>query len=291
MSDRYHTLILVPHTRAKLRKWRVSSVHLKLAGAALIAAMIAASIGIWYSLERTSASGALDRLESENAELRRTNEAFETSIRRLEQQLSAYEDRTRKLSIATGIESHSGAGGGIGGDTAAGYETYESYLGSMEVRAGRIQDQLDRVENEVEARTARIAATPTVAPVRGILTCGFGYRRDPFTGRPAFHPAIDISAPMGQPVSAPADGIVLATGAQGGLGKSISVSHGFGLATRYGHLSGIAVRPGQLIKRGETIGYVGNTGRSTGVHLHYEVHVDGAPVDPLNYILADDLAR
>ncbi len=290
MPDRYHTVILVPHARAKMHKWRVSSRRLRLCLATFALALVASGASLWYYLHRATAGHDVQRLQLENETLRQANLSFDSTIRRLQQQISLYEDRTRKLALAAGIDTLTATEqAGIGGDLAAGSDSYESYLESVEIRAGQIGHQLDEVQQRMESQQERIAATPTISPVKGILTCGFGYRRDPFTGRSAFHPALDISAPAGYPVAAPADGIVLGTGPHGGLGKAIFVSHGYGLTTRYGHLSQIGVRPGQRVKRGETIGAVGNSGRATGYHLHYEVHVDGTPVDPLNYILAEDL--
>lgn len=292
MPDRYHTVILLPHARAKMHKWRVSSRQLAIGLACLTLAVAASGASLWYYLHRAAAGHDAQKLQQENETLRQANLSFDSSIRRLQQQLSLYEDRTRKLALAAGIDTLTAGGqAGIGGDLAVGGDSYESYLEAVEIRAGQIGHQLDVVQQRLESQQERIAATPTISPVRGILTCGFGYRRDPFTGRSAFHPALDISAPAGYPVAAPADGIVLDSGPQGGLGKAVFLSHGFGLTTRYGHLSRIAVRPGQRVKRGETIGAVGNSGRATGYHLHYEVHVDGTPVDPLNYILAEQLGR
>jgi murein DD-endopeptidase MepM/ murein hydrolase activator NlpD len=121
--------------------------------------------------------------------------------------------------------------------------------------------------------------------VRGILTDGFGGRSDPFTGESGTHNAIDVSSAVGQPVRAPADGIVVKSAWENGYGNVIYVSHGYGYSTRYGHLSAYAVHPGQRVKRGDILGYVGSTGRSTGPHLHYEVRLNNNPVNPLEYIL------
>ena len=130
-----------------------------------------------------------------------------------------------------------------------------------------------------------ISSTPAIAPVRGIVTSGFGYRRDPITGQRAFHSGIDISAPPGKPVKSAATGVVVKTEEYGGLGRAVYVAHGYGITTVYGHLSRISVTPGQKVERGDVVGLVGNTGRSTGYHLHYEVQVEGKSVNPLAYML------
>ena len=128
---------------------------------------------------------------------------------------------------------------------------------------------------------------PTVAPVRGIVTSGFGNRRDPFTGRLSFHEGLDIVAPTGKEVHATGDGIVTKAAMESGYGRVIYISHGFGVTTVFGHLSGWKVEQGQKVKRGQVIGFVGSSGRSTGNHLHYEVRVDGKSTNPIAYILDD----
>lgn len=125
---------------------------------------------------------------------------------------------------------------------------------------------------------------PSIWPVRGQVTAGFGERMDPFNGEEAFHAGLDISAPVGSEVEATADGIVLGAERDSGYGKSVLIDHGYGLTTRYGHMSRIYVVIGQEVKRGQIIGAVGSTGRSTGPHLHYEVRVHDAPVNPSRYL-------
>ncbi len=125
---------------------------------------------------------------------------------------------------------------------------------------------------------------PSLWPVRGQITAGFGQRLDPFSGEGVFHSGLDISAPYGTRVEASADGIVLQTGPESGYGNEIAVDHGYGLMTKYGHLSKILVVVGQEVKRGQIIGAVGMTGRTTGPHLHYEVYVNDTPVNPTKYL-------
>lgn len=130
-----------------------------------------------------------------------------------------------------------------------------------------------------------LAATPSMKPVRGWFTSRFGYRISPFTSRPVMHAGLDIAAAPGSPVAAPAEGVVSFAGYDSGYGKLVSIDHGYGVVTRYGHLSQLYVEVGQKIKRKDLIAAVGSTGRSTGPHLHFEVRVNGVPVDPMNYIL------
>lgn len=148
----------------------------------------------------------------------------------------------------------------------------------------REQSVLDLWESLSE-RQSLLNSTPNIRPAKGWFTSRFGYRVSPFTGRPALHTGLDVAAAPGSPVYAPADGIVTYAGYDEGYGKMITIDHGYGVSTRYGHNSQIYVQVGQKVSRWDVIASVGNTGRSTGPHLHYEVRVNGVPRDPAMYIL------
>ncbi len=130
----------------------------------------------------------------------------------------------------------------------------------------------------------RLAAAPNLWPVDGHITGSFGERIDPFNGEGAFHSGIDIASTYGSPVIAPADGVVTFAGPDAGYGRMVEISHGQGIKTRFAHLSGFTVVPGEQVHRGETIAYVGDSGRSTGPHLHYEVRINDTPVNPYKYL-------
>jgi len=130
----------------------------------------------------------------------------------------------------------------------------------------------------------RMAEAPTLWPVAGRITGSFGERIDPFNGEGAFHRGVDISTGFGSRILAPADGVVIFAGDMNGYGRLVEVDHGHGIITRYGHMSAFAVADGQRISRGQTIGYVGLSGRSTGPHLHYEVWVHNTPVNPYKFL-------
>lgn len=134
-------------------------------------------------------------------------------------------------------------------------------------------------------RQSLLAATPSIKPVQGWFTSKFGYRISPFTNRPTMHNGLDIAAAPGTSIYAPADGVVSFAGYDPGYGKLVSIDHGYGVVTRYGHTSQIFVEVGQRVHRRDMIAAVGNTGRSTGPHCHYEVRVNNVPVDPHNYVL------
>lgn len=134
-------------------------------------------------------------------------------------------------------------------------------------------------------RQSLLNATPNIKPAKGWITSRFGYRISPFTGKTALHAGLDIAAAPGSPVYAPADGVVVFASYDESYGKLITIDYGYGVVTRFGHLSQIYVQTGQRVSKWDVVGAVGNTGRSTGPHLHYEVRINGTAVDPINYIL------
>jgi murein DD-endopeptidase MepM/ murein hydrolase activator NlpD len=290
MDKRYSTVIFVPHARAKSRKLNVSH-RLLISIVSLITSSLCLStffsVQYFTSLSQTH---ELNKLRSENRELQTANEQFSRSVESLRTQLHTVEDKTRKLAIIAGISNLDEGNtqvGGVGGTRPSelGENPYRDDLDKMNFRSHRIATDLSVLEQKFVAQSQMLSSTPSIAPVRGILTDGFGGRSDPFTGEPGTHNAVDISSAVGQAVRAPADGIVVKAEWANGYGNVIYLSHGYGFSTRYGHLSAYAVRPGSRVKRGDIIGYVGSTGRSTGPHLHYEVRVNNNPVNPLEYIL------
>ncbi len=138
--------------------------------------------------------------------------------------------------------------------------------------------------NATTADWIKANSAPNLWPVEGQVTGSFGERIDPFNGEGAFHSGVDIGSSYGKQIVAPADGVVTVTETMGGYGKAIMIDHGNGISTRYGHLSGFAVTAGQRVRRGDVIGFVGESGRSTGPHLHYEVRINNTPVNPYKYL-------
>ena len=290
MPRQHHTIILVPHAHAKLRKWRVTNLQIGLVAGSFLLLTLIGAFFVWSHFSAKTNPVEIARLRSENEKLRNVNQEFESSIRTLQDQLTSYEDRTRQLAIVAGIAALGDSGSadtaeaGIGGGTPVDEVGVEDIPG-MASRMKQMDGTLTAVATRLQQRARWISQTPAITPVKGIFTSGFGSRSDPLTHGHGNHQGVDIAAAPGQPVRASADGIVMRASNIGGLGNAIFVAHGYGITTRYGHLSKIEVRPGQRVKRGDVIGRVGNTGRSTGYHLHYEVRQDGDPVNPLVYML------
>jgi len=150
--------------------------------------------------------------------------------------------------------------------------------------AASVGISLGMTRNATTADWVRANSAPNLWPVDGQVTASFGERIDPFNGEGAFHSGVDIGSGYGHAIIAPADGVITFADFMGGYGKLIMMDHGHGISTRYGHLSGFAVTAGQQVHRGDTIGYVGLSGRSTGPHLHYEVRINDTPVNPYKYL-------
>lgn len=307
---REHTIIFVPHARAKFRKWRFTTLQASLLIGTLATLTLGGVVATILYFDTTFDRRQLVEIQQENAELRQVNKGFERSIRDFGGKLDEYQRQIQKLAIVAGVSELSPASdGGIGGplsieagmlsgtgetpvdgfgpgaEAGAGRDPMEGSLALLETWADDLGHDMTVLQERFDERRLRISRTPAITPVKGLLTSGFGYRTDPFTKGRTFHGGIDIVAPRGKEVKTTGDGFVIKTGRVQGLGNAVYVAHGYGITTRYGHLMKSTVEEGQRVKRGEVVGLVGNTGRSTGYHVHYEVRIDGRPMDPLGYIL------
>jgi len=261
-------------SRSSIRRFSVHRRWVKASALAATLVFCAAAYGV-YGLTQQAMHA---RIEEENNRLRLENERQRQKLRKLENRVDAIEDATRRLSETPGVSREEGGAGARGAGGPA-LKLDDAAIEEVEARAARLEENLRTFE---EALRDRI---PSIWPVEGGLSDGFGVRGNPFGGGPSeFHPGQDITAPPGTPVVASADGTVVQAGWQSGYGQEVVVDHGHGLTTRYGHLSKIEVALGQTIKRGEELGQVGSTGRSTGPHLHYEVRIDDVAVSPLHYL-------
>ncbi|MFQ5790202.1 MAG: M23 family metallopeptidase [Acidobacteriota bacterium] len=294
MARRSYTVILAPHAGAKFRKIHFSRLSLALiaigGGLGLLVSGALAFHYVRFHRELTE----LRRLRTLNAELRRQNLDYEVSVEHLNGRVSALQDFVKKLSVMAGLDTTlpGDSAGGIGGPASDDYvsssSAYQRARESLDQMAGdlaSLEEKSRVLERFYEQHSLMLASTPSIWPVRGYLSSPYGMRRDPFTGQREFHPGIDISTPIGRPVVATADGIVLYASRRGSYGKVIVIDHNFGMMTRYAHLSRFNVRAGKRVKRGDVVGYVGNTGRSNAPHLHYEVWSPNGLDHPLNYIL------
>jgi murein DD-endopeptidase MepM/ murein hydrolase activator NlpD len=237
------------------------------------------------------------RLEEENGSYRAATGALTTQIQSLENVIDDLGSRAtldpaqaRAMQKLPAVVKARAAGGAQTSSAAVAavlptaLTSPEDTFGVLRDLLGGLESRLRNVRDDVERRQALAAATPSIWPALGWVTGWFGNRSDPFTGEAGFHQGIDISLDKGQPVYATADGIVEAASYTGDYGNLIILRHDFGLTTRYGHLSGYAVKLGQEVTRGQVIGYVGATGRATGAHLHYEILANGRLLNPLQLL-------
>jgi murein DD-endopeptidase MepM/ murein hydrolase activator NlpD len=232
-------------------------------------------------------------LKAENLKQKAELVQYQSQFTALQSNVGKFEEYVGKINLMAGIASRDklsspGAVGDPRGEQAIPVSPGQLSPGNLQGMTQKtedIQKNFDALVKVFETQTSLLASTPSIWPTNGWTTSGVGWRLDPFTGKQTFHSGLDIAAAFGNPVVAPADGYVIQATADKFYGNSIQINHGGGITTLYGHLSQIEVTPGQKVKRGEEIGKVGNTGRSLGTHLHYEIRVNDKIVNPLSYIL------
>ncbi len=218
-----------------------------------------------------------------------------TAVRNDLQRVQSFDTKLRlMMNIDVGV-SDASVGGASSEDLSLGYlPLHRQEMASRKIRLflQELSDEirLEEVQQQelllsMRENRDRLAAMPSIWPVEGFVSSGFGSRSSPFTGRVQTHKGLDIAARMGTPIHAPARGVVTAAGTDGAYGISVDLNHGGGLTTKYAHMSKLAVKSGQTVERGDVIGYVGRTGRATGPHLHYEVRLNGVPTNPYAYLL------
>ena len=274
-DDRFYAFIIAHTSRSssRIRRVCVGKKWLKFFSVAALALFFGCVYG-FYGLTQQALHL---RVENENRRLRSENERQQRELNKLSNRVEAVEDTSRKLAEKSGVVAANTAIPGSGGPA---FPVESESLAELESKMNRIERDLRRYEREIGN-----SHTPSIWPVAGTLESGFGGRRNPFGGNSyEFHSGQDIEAEWGAPVIAGANGTVTFCGWQNGYGQLVVIDHGRGLTTRYGHLSAIAASVGQLIQRGEFLGRVGSTGRSTGPHLHYEVRINDQPVNPMQYL-------
>jgi murein DD-endopeptidase MepM/ murein hydrolase activator NlpD len=290
MANEFYTLIVVPHAKARFRKFQIPvSVVRRAKAGATVAGLVIGSLFAHYVYINLRAL-EVRRLRAENASLASRTVEYQRLTEGLKTRLSQLQSTVTKLGVMAGVEiGGSGPIAGVGGATSsealAPTADLKAYIADLDKEMAALGARSARLETFYNDQKVMLASTPSTWPVRGYLSTAFGNRLDPFTGQPDFHSGIDISTPTGTPITAPADGTVIFVGVKSAYGNAVVVNHGYGTVTQYGHLDRFAVRPGQKLKRGDAIGYVGNTGRSTGPHLHYEIWVHDQARNPMQYIV------
>lgn len=290
MPRKFYTVFILPHARARFRKVHFSKNFLICLAAVLGLLLAAGATAPHLFLKAQAQAQALERLKQDNHRLLEEKLHFEASLTELGEFVSTVEGRARSLAKAVGLKQVPSGSGGLGQPNPTYRDSIQGMLDeeldALRSRTHGLQVSFNQLEEAWEARAKLLASTPNVLPVPGFCSDGYGWRNDPITGQREFHQGMDIVAPQGAPIRAPADGVITSASRMAGYGKLVQISHGNGYATRYGHLSEILVKSGQRVQRGHVVGRVGSTGHSTGPHLHYEVFKAGRRVNPSRYLSA-----
>jgi murein DD-endopeptidase MepM/ murein hydrolase activator NlpD len=302
MAKRRWTLVLVPHGSEPSRIVEVSYGVLRLAAGVVAGIVVLALLVGYATISHTTDLSRTARLRQENASLSRELGELHGRLASLADTLTLISQRDARIRVLANLEpidpqvQAAGIGGpaapelSLAGMTGLSRRTADIRvdLGALIRRANLLASSFKEAADSLARHTARLAATPSIMPTQGWLSSAFSsMRTHPIlhTARP--HEGIDVSAPMGSPIEAPAAGIVTDAGWETGYGNTITIEHGFGIVTKFAHCSKLMVKTGQRVQRGQRIALVGNSGLATGPHLHYEVHVNGRPVNPLKYVLPE----
>jgi murein DD-endopeptidase MepM/ murein hydrolase activator NlpD len=301
MGKRRWTLVLVPHGSEPSRIVEVSYSVLRVAASAAAGFLVLVLLAGYATVSRTTDFSRTAKLQQENQALARELGELNGRLATLADTLTRISQRDARIRVLANLDpiDPQVRAAGIGGPSAdlgllgvSGMARRSAEiridLGALIRRANLLASSFREAADSLAFHSARLAATPSIMPTQGWLSSAFSsMRAHPIlhTARP--HEGIDVSAPMGSPIEAPAAGMVTDAGWEAGYGNKIVINHGFGIVTKFAHASKLLVRSGQRVSRGQRIALVGNSGLATGPHLHYEVHVNGRPVNPLKYVLPD----
>lgn len=270
------------------------------------AALIGVSLRDYQTLRKSLADNhqlalTIDQQKDEIGQQRLQIQSFAREINALKEKLVKLDQFEEKIRRVADLEPSQADGNlfGVGGAAPEDLDPqleltqrHEGLMREMHQQVDALDTASQRQENsfsnlldKLEVQRSLLASTPAIRPTDGWMTSRFGHRVSPFTGRKEFHKGVDIANRKGTAILAAAYGIVSYAGKKGTMGKVIVIDHGHGMITRYAHLSEVLKNRGEKVKRGDIIAQMGNSGRSTGPHLHYEVHLNGVPVNPAKYIL------
>ncbi len=295
MAGSDYTLLIIPRKKSSVKKVNISGFLVKLVSFLVVAVFLSAAyfsydyIMIKKEVVELAGLKRLTLVQKEQIDL------LVGKIDEFDKKMVDLQQFDKKIRIMTNLERCPGNDQvlGVGGPIPE-----ENNTGSQEILIGNIRKNIDKLLEDatsreksfkellefLEKQKSVLASTPSIWPVMGWVTSEFGYRISAFTGKREFHRGIDIAARLGKEIVAPADGIVADVGKKPGMGNMVKIDHRNGITTCYGHLMKVAVKKGKRIKREDVIGYIGNSGRSTGPHLHYGVFLNGVPVNPRRYL-------
>ena len=309
MASKKLTIVVVPEGTRKIRQIKIprlcffSFILVFLAGSLSLAWLVRDYLLIKRDLPR------LTSLQEENTLQRQQITSLSGKVQTINQKMAELKEFDRKIRTMVNMDPSKGKGMeaakeqqqfvGIGGSDSSlgdgdspaekGHKKlirmmYRS-LDNLDSDISIHKDEKEELLRLLDRRKSILACTPSVWPAKGWVSSAFGYRMSPFTGEKEMHRGLDICGRKGSPIIAPADGVVTDIDTDTGYGKTLVINHGYGITTMYAHLEKVYVKKGQAVKRHQEIAQVGDSGRTTGAHLHYEVHLKGIPVNPLRFIL------
>ena len=302
------SFFLVSNTGSSLKQATISRGLLTFLCLLIIGGLTFSGIVVYdyYQLKKTfiNAGNLKERLSNRQEEITAQNrqiQNFAKEINRLKSNLLVLNEFEKKIRVIANIDKPAeknslfGVGGSIPEDLNPKLDLSEKHSGliremheqmeQLKVASTNQSEGFESLLKYLENQRNLLASTPAISPAKGWITSKFGYRISPFTGKREFHKGLDIGARKKSPIIAAADGVITYVGRKGLLGRVVVIDHGHGVVTRYGHVHKAMKKRGESVKRGDVIALVGNTGRTTGSHLHYEVLLNGIPVNPRKYIL------
>lgn len=298
---------LISNTGGRVKQYAASKTTLRVLAFLCLAfiAVLAYIVHDYKNLRNTSfdtyrLEGSVARQLEEIKSQRKQIQKFAKEINSLKAKMTALKKTEDKIRVIANLESTTQVGlFGIGGSLPEDLETNLDLKGKHNSLVREMHEQVNHLSaaftnqgrgfesllKHLEDQRNLLASTPAIRPTDGWVTSRFGYRSSPFTDEREFHKGLDIATRKGTPIVATANGVVSYVGWKGQLGRVIVIDHGFGMVTRYGHIKEALVKRGETVKRGQKIAIVGSSGKTTGPHVHYEVMLNGLPVNPERYIL------
>jgi murein DD-endopeptidase MepM/ murein hydrolase activator NlpD len=305
---KHYTVLFIDDKGNPVRETLVSKRFIRVVSFFILMLLSVIGVGGYHYLQLHDAVAdrgiLISKLDEQAAQVesqRKQIQTFAQDINSLKSSLMSLNDFEQKIRIMANLEYKPEQSSlfAIGGSLPDDLDPDISLKQDHDRLMRQMHDHMEQVEQattvqensfstllkSLESKRNLLAATPSLRPTVGWISSNFGYRVSPFTGRREFHKGLDIATRKGTPIIAPADGVVTFAGKKWLMGNMVTLDHGYGMLTRYGHVSKMLKKKGDRVKRGEVIALVGNTGRSTGPHLHYEVRLNGVPVNPIKYIL------
>ncbi len=313
-KKKYFTFMLIPHSEGAVRRFRVPRVVIQAFSCILAGVLLCICYLYWdygrvkshlpelQQLRETNRrqAGEIESLADQAADLEEKLTELDELEHQVQELLQATSQQGRGEVIVVADRRNEGGetarssrektpllargGGRAGKEEAALIPLVAESLNSVETQVGAYRENLEEMLAALEKRQDYLNAKPSIRPARGRITSRYGYRKSPFGSKREFHQGLDIAAPRGTPVVATGAGVVTFAQWRSGYGNTVIIDHGYGFKTFYGHNSSLKVKVGQRVGKGELIALMGSTGRSTGSHVHYEVHVNGKPQNPANYM-------